>query len=60
MPRRTEHVVFEITFTDGSNARMAVSDKALLNGDQIAYVIAGERQQAKLLPNKQIKSMRRV
>jgi hypothetical protein len=39
---------------------MAVSDKALLNGDQIAYVIAGERQQAKLLPNKQIKSMRRV
>ena len=60
MPRRTEHVVFEITFTDGSTARMAISDKALLSGDQIAYVIAGERQQAKLLPNKEIKSMRRV
>ncbi len=60
MPKRTEHVVFEITFMDGSTARMAISEKALLSGDHVAYLIAGERQQAKLLPNKEIKGIRRV
>jgi hypothetical protein len=39
---------------------MAISEKALLSGDHVSYLIAGERQQAKLLPNKEIKSIRRV
>jgi hypothetical protein len=39
---------------------MAISEKALLCGDHVAYPIAGERQQAKLLPSKEIRSIRRV
>jgi hypothetical protein len=39
---------------------MWIDSTTLRSGDDIAYVIAGERKQAKLLPDKEIKSIRRV
>jgi hypothetical protein len=60
MPRRTEQVLFEVTFTDGTTARMSIDSPALRSGDDVAYVIAGERRRARLLPDKEVKRIRRV
>jgi hypothetical protein len=60
MPRRIERVVFEVILTDGTTARMSIDSPSLRSGDHVAYVIAGERKRAKLIPDKEIKSIRRV
>jgi hypothetical protein len=58
--KRNDPVVFLITFTDGTTARIAIDSKSLLNGDRNAHAIVAERQRGELLPNKQIESIRRV
>jgi hypothetical protein len=58
--KRNDPVVFLITFTDGTTARIAIDSKSLLNGDRNAHAIVAERQRGKLLPDKQIESIRRV
>jgi hypothetical protein len=58
--KRRKLVVFVVTFTDGTTARIVIDSAQLLRGDQVAYTIAAERKQAGLLPDKQIKSIRRV
>jgi hypothetical protein len=58
--KRSHPVVFVVTFTDGTTARLAIDSRTLLNGDRDAHAIAAERQREKLLPDRQIKSIRRV
>jgi hypothetical protein len=58
--RKAEPVRFEVEFEDGSTAPMAIDRPALRSGDHVAHLIAAERKKAKLLPNKPIKSIRRL
>jgi hypothetical protein len=58
--KRNDPVVFVVTFTDGTTARIAIDSRALRNGDQDAHAIVAGRQREKLMPDKQIESIRRV
>ena len=60
MRKRRNPVVFVVTFADGTTSRIGIDSAKLLRGDQAAYTVAAERKQAGLLPDKQIKSIRRV
>jgi hypothetical protein len=58
--KRRNPVVFVVTFTDGTTTRIGIDSTKLVRGDQAAYSVATERMQAGLLPDKQIKSIRRA
>jgi len=58
--KRNDPVVFVVTFTHGTTARIAINSRTLPNGDRDAHAIVTGRQRGKLLPDKQILSIRRV
>jgi hypothetical protein len=58
--KRNDPVVFVVRFTDGTTARIAIDSRTLPNSDRDAHAIVAERQRGKLLPDKQIESIRRV
>lgn len=58
--RKDDSIHFEVTFEDGSTALLSLDQTTLRSGDHICHLIAGERAKAGLLPNKPIKSIRRL
>ena len=53
------HIHFIVEYADGSTARMIIDGSLLDEGDDVARIIAGQRQQVGALPEGKIKSVRR-
>ena len=58
--KRNHPVVFVVTFSDHTTARIAIDSKTLLHGDQAVEAVLEERKRARLLPDKPAKSIKRV
>jgi hypothetical protein len=59
MPRSEPGVTFVVEYEDGSKVHINIDRFTLRSGDHVARLIAGERQRAGLIPEGEIKSVKR-
>jgi hypothetical protein len=58
--KRDTNIMFAVNYADGRTAYITVSPRGLEHGDQLAEVVARERQEKGEIPGGEIRSVKRV